>query len=236
MSYTSGVYNKMDEKEQWIRITDGCPNQCEYCLCPANFEYYGVPKIERNYVKIMDMNFFSNPNWTQAAKELPNILNGKKIYYEFICGVDYRFMDSSKVQFLRNFNFKHIRFAWDYSLNLQFKIKDCLNLFIKAGYKAKEIQIFMICDWKISFEECLMKLMLLKIWNVQVSDCWYNNAKPGEYQCNYWTLEQCKTFRALCALHNQSIIFNGIYPDLKRANRLLEKLKEGKLLNHSSQL
>lgn len=29
--YSRGSYNKMNDIEQWIRISEGCPNNCEFC-------------------------------------------------------------------------------------------------------------------------------------------------------------------------------------------------------------
>lgn len=95
-------------------------------------------------------------------------------------------------------------------------------MLIRAGYKPKDLMCFMLCDWKISFNECQLKLDALKSWNVQVADCWFDNVKPPNFQCNYWNMEECIYFRHLCASHNQLIKF-GIYPDLKRAEKIYKK-------------
>ena len=29
--YSKGEYNKFDDKEQWARLSEGCPNGCSYC-------------------------------------------------------------------------------------------------------------------------------------------------------------------------------------------------------------
>ena len=29
--YSKGEYNKIVGDEQWIRLTEGCPNKCSYC-------------------------------------------------------------------------------------------------------------------------------------------------------------------------------------------------------------
>jgi hypothetical protein len=217
--YSKGSYNKFNETEQWIRISEGCPNNCEYCRetkengsKPVN---YGIPLIERNKVKIMDMNFIYQPN----SKEFIEVLgsqkvNNKVVKYELICGIDWRFMTQEKANLLKQNRFKNIRLAWDYGFEHQYKIKDCVNMLIKAGYKPKEISVFMICDWKIPYSVCCSKLDLLKIWNVKVNDCWFDNVVSPNFQLNYWTLEQCKDFRSKCRKHNQMIIF-GINPEYK---------------------
>ena len=230
--YARGSYSKCDESEQWIRLSEGCPNNCEYCRetreCGTEPIYLTVPSINRNKVKIMDMNLMYKDRAVDTIKWLGNCkVDNKVVYYELICGIDWRFMTQEKADALKLNRFVNVRFAWDYELTYQMKIKDCVSMLVKAGYKAKQLVCFMICDWKIPFEECLMKLNLLKVWNVQVSDCWYDNVTQPNYQCNYWTLEQCKLFAAMCDLHNQSVIFNGIYPDMKRAERLMNQLKVG---------
>lgn len=52
--YSYGAYNKFDGQEQWIRITEGCPNQCPYCAEPREFKIFDIPEIVRNKVKILD--------------------------------------------------------------------------------------------------------------------------------------------------------------------------------------
>lgn len=227
--YARGSYNKVDDTEQWIRISEGCPNNCPYCRetkeCGIKPIYFDIPTILRNKVKIMDMNLMYKPKSIEIIKELGSKkVNGKCVYYEFICGVDWRYMDLEKAKALKENRFKNIRFAWDYGLEQQYKIKDCYNLLLKAGYNSKELMVFIISDWKIPFIECLMKLNLLKNWNVKVSPCFYDNAVPPDFQCNFWTYDECRIWQDLCSLHNQSVIFGGIYPDLKRAERVMKRL------------
>lgn len=217
--YARGVYNRYDDAEQWIRISEGCPNNCEYCRetkeCGKEPIYFDIPPIVRNKVKILDMNLMYKP----LCLKLINLLgqqkvNGKVVYYELTCGIDFRFMTQEKADALKYSRFVNIRLAWDHELQNQMKIKDGINMLLKAGYKAKEISCFVICDWKIPYEDCLKKLDLLKIWNVKINDCWFDNVTPPQYQCNHWTFDQCKNFRSRCRKHNQMILF-GIDPELK---------------------
>lgn len=79
-------------------------------------------------------------------------------------------------------------------------------------------QYFILSDWKISYEITLMKLETLKYWNIQVSDCWYDNVLPPNYQCNYWNLKQCKDFRSKCRKHNQRCMFHGYDLEYKKGD------------------
>lgn len=227
--YYRGVYDKSDYGEQWIRISEGCPNNCPYCRetkeCGKEPIYFEIPKIVRNIVKIMDMNLIYKPKCIEILDYLGSQkVSDKVVHYELICGIDWRYMTQEKADALKRNRFKNIRFAWDGKLEMQYKIKDCYKMLIKAGYRAEDLMCFMICDYIIPFEENLMKLDLLKIWNVKVSDCYYDNVTPPNYQCNYWSMQECITFKALCSIHNQSVSF-GLYPVLKRVNRTMNKIK-----------
>lgn len=208
VKYSYGPYNKFDKKEQWIRITEGCPNNCPYCYEPQKFKIFGIPEIVRNEVKIMDMNLL-------AKKEAVNILydlgvkkvNGRVVHYELICGVDFRFMTPTLVVALKKNRFKNIRIAWDWNYKDQRRTKLAIDLLIEAGYRRKDIMVFMICNWKIPYEECLKKLDLLKIWNVQVADCWFDNQKSPNILPVFWTSKQIKDFRRKARKHNHLVNF-----------------------------
>ena len=57
MEYHSEFYNKIDESEQWIRLSDGCYRNCWNCYCPKEVVSYSLPEIKRNKVVILDMNY-----------------------------------------------------------------------------------------------------------------------------------------------------------------------------------
>jgi len=218
--YSRGSYNKFNDEEQWIRISEGCPNDCEFCRetkeCGKEPIYLEVPEIVRNKVKIMDMNLIYKPKANNIIKYLGSVkVNEKVVYYELICGIDWRYLDQEKANLLKENRFKNIRFAWDYGFEYQYKIKDALNYLLKAGYNSKELSCFIICNWKIPYEECLKKLDLLKVWNVKVNDCWFDNQLSPNIEPINWTKEQIIDFRAKCRKHNQLVSF-GIDPELRR--------------------
>lgn len=217
--YARGSYNKFNEVEQWIRISEGCPNNCVYCRetkeCGAEPIYFSIPQIIRNKVKILDMNLMYKPDVVSILFKLGNKrVNNKVVYYELTCGIDYRYMTIEKAEALRQNRFKNVRFAWDYGLDQQMKIKDCLGMLLKIGYKPKELSCFILSNWLISYTDCLRKLDLLKIWNVKVNDCWFDNQLSPNIEPIWWTKEQIKDFRAKCRKHNQMVLF-GIDPELK---------------------
>ncbi len=214
--YNLGAYNKFDNKEQWVRITEGYPNQCPYCYEPKDFKVFPIPKIVRNDVKIMDMNLLSKPEALNIIQELgKKRVNGKVVYYQLVCGIDYRFLTEETAAALHQSRFKRIRIAWDWGYDRQLKIKDAIEKLIRTGYRPKDLMIFMICNWKIPFSENMLKLDLLKIWNVKAADCYYDGQTMPNVQPIHWTQEEILTFRAKVRKHNQLVNFR-CDPELKK--------------------
>ncbi len=215
MKYSYGAYNKYNEKEQWIRITEGCPNNCPYCYEPQKIKIFGIPEIVRNNVKIMDMNLLCKPDCIGILQKLgEQRVDGNAVYYELVCGIDYRFLTSKIADELKSTRIRKIRMAWDWYFKDQYKIKKAVDTLKQAKYKGNDIMVFMICNWKISFESNMKKLELLKVWNCQVSDCWYDNQLPPNVLPTYWTKSEIKEFRKRCRKHNQLVTF-GIDPENK---------------------
>ena len=215
-SYSTGPYNKMDDTEQWIRISQGCPNHCPFCYEPSEQKLFQTPVIKRNKVKIMDMNLLAQKNAFYVIEQLGTIkVNKKVVHYELVCGIDHRFLTPLLAEVLKKSRFKKIRMAWDFSYYTQFEIRTALKLLLKVGYRAQDITIFMICNWNISYEVCIQKLYLCAIWSVKVADCYFDGQVSPNIEPIGWTAEQIKDFRKRVRKHNQLINF-GIDPELKR--------------------
>ena len=99
-------YNKSNKKEQWIRISTGCPNDCPYCYEPLEEKIYDIPEIIRNKVKIMDMNLLSKDVCYEILKELKDKrVNNKVVQYELICGIDWRYLTPILAKLLKKGKF-----------------------------------------------------------------------------------------------------------------------------------
>ena len=215
VKYNYGPYNKFNDIEQWIRITEGCPNNCPYCYEPQEYKVFKIPEIVRNDVKIMDMNLLCKKQALDIINELGSKrVNGKVVYYELVCGIDYRFLTPELAQALHDNRFKKIRIAWDWYYKDQLKIRKALKILLKAGYKPRDLMVFMICNWSILYKENCKKLDLCKVWNVKVCDCYYDNQLAPNVVPVYWTSEQIKDFRSKVRKHNQLVNFK-IDPEVK---------------------
>ena len=217
--YAKGTYNKSDPQEQWIRITEGCPNRCEYCR--ESFEngtkpiYHPIPEIIRNTVKILDMNLLYKPRAIEIMDELGSKkVNNNIVRYELKCGIDYRYMTQEKANALKRNRFINIRLAWDHKITEQKRIKLCIQMLKRAGYRGRDIMVFIISNWRIPYKDNLFKLDLCKIWGVLVCACWFDNQIGRKIKPIHWMPEHIKDFNRRERKHNQMINF-GIDPELK---------------------
>ena len=92
-------------------------------------------------------------------------------------------------------------------------VKIAINKLVKAGYKTKHLMLFMVCNWRVSFEECLSKLDLCKIWRVKVSDSYFDGLVMPHVVPVFWNLKEIKEFRKKVRKHNQLVI-HGVDPEL----------------------
>jgi len=209
-------YNVIKGDVQRIELHRGCPwaDIHEYCYAPHISKVnkdFPIPEIIKNQVEILDMNFLARKDALNVIKKLGDIkVNGKVVYYELICGLDYRLLTQEIANAIKKSRFIKPRLAWDDSFNVQYKIKDAIMKLIKVGYKRNNVALFMIVNWRIPYIECLRKLDLAKVWNVKIEDCCYD----GGYEVaipEYWTLEEINDIRLKCRKHNQLVNF-GIDP------------------------
>ena len=140
IKYNYGPYNKIKEDRQRIRITEGCPHNCPYCYEPKEIKVFSIPKIERNIVEISDMNLLCKKEALKIIQDLgEKRVNGKIVYYELICGIDFRFLTKELAEALKLSRFKKIRLAWDWFMKDQYKIKDAIKLLNFAEYRSEDL-------------------------------------------------------------------------------------------------
>ncbi len=224
MKYSYGAYNKFNETEQWIRLTEGCPHHHPYCYEPQEIKVFDIPEIVRNKVKIMDMNLLCKPEALSIIDELwGKRVRGKVVYYELICGIDYRFLTQEIANHLKLARFINIRLAWDWWYKNQYAIHKAIEMLSTAGYESKKLMVFMVCNWKIPYQENLKKLDLCKIWNVKVSDCYFDNQVSPKIKPIHWNTVEIRDFRRRVRKHNQLVTF-GIDPEITKSEENQEEL------------
>jgi hypothetical protein len=216
--YHDEFYDKTIGDEQWIRLSDGCFRSCWNCYAPKEKKFYAIPEINRNKVRFIDMNFlYAYPDPVKVITQLGNIkVNKKVIHYHFLCGLDFTLFTEEilialkKSRFGRYNNKSHwingLQIAWDRGVIEKELFIKAISLMQKVGYKG--IACLMLCNGKVSFQECIEKLLVLKKLRIEIQDCWYDNQKRGSVKPIYWSKEQCDLFGKLCRAHNVAIMQN----------------------------
>ena len=208
-TYDKPQYNKVIGPTQRIELHRGCPwgEVHTYCYEPNIYQDFPIPEIVSNQVQILDMNPLARKDIVEVLHDLGSRkVNRKVIKYEFVCGIDYRFLTQEIADLMKKYRFVRPRIAWDDPFSEQLKIKDAIEKMIKAGYKKNDLMMFMIVNWKIPFDECLRKLDLMKVWNVKVCDCCYD----GGYKVAvpvHWTQREMNMIRKISRKHNQLVLF-----------------------------
>lgn len=216
VEYHSEFYDKADDTEQRIRLSDGCYRSCWNCYAPKDKIHYDIPEIKRNKVVFYDMNFlYAYPDPIETIQKLGKIkVNKRVVYYDFQCGLDFTLLNPQLCNALKKgrfgrFNNKRnycngIRLAWDRGYDEKDKFIEAVNMLTLAGYT--RLQVFMLVNGKVSFKECVDKLRTLKDLRIEIGDCWYDNQKRGSIKPIYWQDWECDLFGALCRSHNVAII------------------------------
>ena len=160
--------------------------------------------------------------------------NKKVVYYGLNQGIDFRLLDKEMAELLCENRFgiinnkgnwvKGIKLAWDGVQTHEKLAKETIDLFVSVGYIRKQIQVFVLILWKISYEICVQKANKLYKWGVKIDDCTWNSnkktllkqLKAGTWSNPFWTAIQYKDFRKKSRKHNQIINFNGYDPEQKK--------------------
>jgi len=212
----------------------GCIRKCSFC---------GVWKIEpkrlyktseklikeikavgKNKIIFFDNNFLANDNIKEILTDLSELrVNSKPVRFECQSGFDGRLLedDPELAISLKKAHFHNVRIAWDNSLSDLSSIKKQLDHLATAGYKHKDIFVFMVYNYDIPYEKMLKKLDYCKKWGVQIADCRYrpleslkDDYNPGKYRTGQtgddyyihtkggWTDQKIRDFRKRVRQHN----------------------------------
>lgn len=221
---------------QIIHASRGCIRKCKFCGT-WKLEPTFIPKksikneIKSNKLIFYDNNLLANPYIKNILKEVSgNKFNGKPIICESQSGFDGRLLDLETVKLLKKARFIYPRIAWDGSYSEFKNIKKQIDLLCKAGYNRKDIFMFMLSNFSISYEEMIKKLKKCKTWGIQIADCRYRplnqtfdnynpQSKKGQTEKDYyihkkggWTDKKVRSFRREVRRQNIGIRYGkGVY-------------------------
>ena len=164
----------------------GCIRRCAFCgtwILEPERTNKSKTKIEKELIAIgknkvifYDNNILANPHIKDILQSLVRLkINKKPVLFESQSGFDGRVLekDPELAILIKKAKFHNVRIAWDNGLADKDAIKRQIDLFVTAGYKQKDLSIFMIYNFDISYEEVMKKIDLCEKWGVQITDCRY---------------------------------------------------------------
>jgi len=241
---------------QIVHSSRGCKRHCDFCGT-WKIEPEFIPKRsiknEIKYSKLVfyDNNFFMNPYIEEILQELIDLKNeGKVKWCESQSGFDGRILLDKPhlAKKIKKAGFRYPRIAWDWGYKEYNNIVKQVNILKGAGYPSKEINIFMIYNWDINFEEMETKRIKGWEWGIQIADCRYrpldqlydnyNGRKAGQTLEDYyihekagWTDELVKQFRKhirqqnICIRHGFPF-YSKSFENKRFGIEIIKKVKE----------
>ena len=245
------AYDLVDVDYQIIHTTRGCIRKCGFCgvyviepdwLCKKTIK----DEIFKKKIVFYDNNLLANPYIKNILDELIELKKAKKIsYIESQSGFDGRLLinNPSYATKMKEAGFKNPRIAWDHHYSDKDFIHEQLKILFKAGFKPREISVFMIYNHDIDYNEMEDKRAACFEWGVQITDCRnrpldkttdnYNPRKQKQTRQEYhinpnWTDYEVRSFRRNVRRHNICIRMDADYHSFKLERKSIpqEKAKE----------
>jgi len=173
------AYDLVNVDYQIIHASRGCFRKCSFCgawKIETKVIYKKTIKNEIKSTKIVfyDNNLIANPYIKNILNEIADFRIGKRVIHcESQCGLDGRLLNQEIANLLKKARFQNPRIAWDGRFTHKDKIREQIEILLRAGYMSKEIYVFMLYNWRIPCNEMREKLEQCRKWKVQVIDCRY---------------------------------------------------------------
>jgi hypothetical protein len=235
------AYDLVQTEFQIINTSRGCIRNCTFCgvwKIEPEFTYKEsiAKEIIKNRIIFYDNNFLANPFIVTILDEIRNArVNSRPVVCESQCGLDGRLLTPELARLLRNARLLFPRIAWDHEYAQFEYIKSQIDLLVKAGYKSRDIYVFMIYNYKFDYEELDMKRRKCFEWGVQIADCRYiplnqtfDNYDPqawknGQTENDYfihtdWDDTQIRSFRK--KIREQNIVIRHGFKEYSREKEL----------------
>ncbi|MHB9139798.1 MAG: Fe-S oxidoreductase, partial [Victivallaceae bacterium] len=239
------AYDLVEVDYQIIHAMRGCPRECNFCgiwkiekLSYKNAEQI-KNEINSNKIIFYDNNILVNPHIEEILKMLASFrYNDRVLHCECQSGFDGRVIEEIPeiLSLLKEARFQNIRVAWDFKYEQYEKVENWIYLLEQAGFKRKDVFIFMIYNWNYNFELMEKKRQKCFEFGVQIADCRYrpldqtfDNYNPrlkkqtaeDYYIHSCWTDSQIRQFRRNVRQHNicirHDIPWNGYSAELERS-------------------
>ena len=156
MDYDYTIFPQCDYSIVWF--SRGCFRNCPFCIVRQKEGYiHPVDPKQLNprgkYIKVMDNNFFANPQWRNAIKQLQKW--NKPVDMQ---GFDIRLFDDEQGEALTSLrHYKQFKFAWD---NPRENIDDKIELLLDY-IKPSKLMCYVLIGYWSTPEEDLHRVMHL---------------------------------------------------------------------------
>jgi hypothetical protein len=218
-------YSLVPTDFQIIHSSRGCVRRCTFCgtyEIEPEFEPKDsvASEIVKNHLVFYDNNLLANPHIRSILTELAHARVGSRVVTaESQSGFDGRILleDTHLAELLKSARFRNPRIAWDGGLREAGSIEQQIDVLINAGFKRKDIQVFMLYNHKLPPTVLFEKVGQCFEWGVQVADCRYRpldlfsdgylpyrkRQEPGQYYVhNGWTDADVRGLRRTVRANN----------------------------------
>lgn len=239
---------------QIIHASRGCPRHCSFCYTWKLEPQFNSKKsiseeICSNKLVFYDNNLLKNENIGELLEEVANLKwDGKAVRCESQSGFDGRILEERPelAVALKKARFDYPRIAWDWGFDQWQSIEKQINILKDAGYSSKSIYVFMIYNWKLSFEEMEKKRKKCWEWKIQITDCryrpitqlhdYFDARKKAQFSEDYhindnWTDAEVKQFRRNVRKQNICVRHDFAFHSGKLERKSVSKKESMKLRN-----
>lgn len=240
------AYDLVETEYQIIHTSRGCTRNCAFCgvwRIEPEFTYKKTitDEISKNRILFYDNNILANPHIENILDEIRIArVNGMPVVCESQCGLDGRLLTPKLAKLIKKARLVYPRIAWDHEYEQYKQVKRQIDILVDAGYKPKDIYVFMIYNYKFCFEELNIKRQKCFEWGVQIADCRYrpldlsfDNYNPqawrkGQSDEDYyihsgWTDAEIRKFRR--QVREQNIVVRHGFKEYSREKEIAGRCK-----------
>lgn len=164
---------------QIVHASRGCPRKCPFCgtwrIEPEFTWKQSIrEEIHLSGVVFYDNNLLMNPYIESILEELIELRKeGKVRWVESESGLDGRVLLEKPhlAKMIKQAGLRYPRIAWDWGYDQNGYIERQVRTLVEAGYKSRDIFVFMLYNYRIPFEEMERKRIKCWEWQVQIADC-----------------------------------------------------------------
>ncbi len=250
------AYDLVDVDYQIMHGMRGCPRKCPFCGIwkIENLSFKNAKQISKeifsNKLIFYDNNMLVNPNIKSILSMLSKtIYNDRILKCECQSGFDGRILAKKPelATLLKKARFINIRLAWDFAYEQYSEVENWISILENAGYKKKDIFVFMVYNWSFDYEELEAKRKKCLEWGVQIADCRfrpldktfdnYNSHAKQQNGNDYyihsnWSDYLIRKFRTDVRKHNICVRYKIDWNNYeKRLERINSKKSELKIVN-----